>query len=134
MCESIQQEEMVTMCSTYLEPTESEFEIKIPKDDFSPTTNLQEWIDTEMKLLKSLYDRMVINYYRIVTKCHRYEEQLNQNKAESNRFKKIANRVTKMVKEMGCIDFEKCTMKCYDDADDDTMIAITLLEVSFTTK
>jgi hypothetical protein len=134
MCESVQ-EEIGTVCSRVPEPTEPiqpESEIKIPQDDSSQTTNLQEWLDKEMKLLKSLYDRMVLNYYRIATKCHHYEQQLNQNKEESFRFKQIANRVVKMVKELGCIDFEKSTMKCYNNDDDDIMIVITSLEVSRT--
>lgn len=126
MSESVQ-EELVTACSLDSKSRELEGEIKLPKEDSQDV--IRKWVDKEMKLLKSLYDRMVINYYQMTVENHGYVEQLERSKAESVRFKKIAYRLTKMVKELGCNDFEKCATN--SDGNDETMATIASLEVSF---
>lgn len=123
MCEYVQ-EEIVTVCSS--DPKQRKPECL--KDDSQDIAVLQKWVDMEMKQMKSLYDRMVVNYYRMMTKCKGQEEQLKRCKEENVQFKKIAHRVTKMVKELGCNDLEVCANNFNDDGDDNT--TITLLEVS----
>lgn len=110
---------MCTNITNTTNPNQEQEELLLEQQKLiTELSELQEWINTRMTEQLTLYNTMVVNYDRMLTKLRTCEEELERNRTENTRFKFTSQCLIDKINELTTSDDNKSEKVNNDDDQD----------------
>jgi len=111
---------MCTNTTNTTNPNQEQEELLLEQQKLTTElSELQEWINTRMAEQLTLYNVMVVNYDRMLTKLRTCEEELERNRTENARFKFTSQCLMDKINELTTSSDDNKSEKVNNDNDQD---------------